>query len=256
MTARMVGQTVLVTGATSGIGCATAARFAASGARVVLVGRRAERLAELAATFGERVHGLVLDVRDHDGVMTALAELPEAFRNIDVLVNNAGLALGLASLETINFDDCTRMLETNCAAVLSMTRAVLPAMRERNRGHIVHMGSIASHVAYPGGNVYCATKAFVHQLSQSMKADLAGTGVRVTCIEPGMVETEFSEVRFGGDKEKAASVYRGMKALTPEDVAEAVFWCVSLPAHVNVNLIELMPTAQGFGPTIVKRVDR
>jgi 3-hydroxy acid dehydrogenase/malonic semialdehyde reductase len=239
--------TVLVTGASSGFGAAIARRFAASGAQVIAAARRADRLEELAKETGART--ITLDVRDSAAVEREITGLGE----IDVLVNNAGLALGLDPAQRASLPDWEQMIETNCTGLIYCTRAALPGMVERGRGHVINMGSVAANYPYPGGNVYGATKAFVRQFSLNLRSDLHGTGVRVTCIEPGMARTEFSTVRFGGDEEKADQVYAGMTPLAPEDIAEAVFWSATLPPHVNINTIELMPTAQSFAPFQVAR---
>lgn len=250
----MSARTVLVTGASTGFGAAIARRFAASGAQVVVAARRGDRLAALVEELGPAVLPVVLDVRDRTAVEAAVASLPEDFAAIDVLVNNAGLARGLDPAPKADLDDWERMLDTNCRGLLYCTRAVLPGMVARGTGHVVNLGSIAGTYPYPGGNVYGATKAFVRQFSLNLRSDLHGTGVRVTCIEPGMCGgTEFSTVRFDGDQGKADAVYAGMQPLTAEDIAESVHWTASLPAHVNVNTIELMPVAQSFGAFQVDR---
>jgi NADP-dependent 3-hydroxy acid dehydrogenase YdfG len=248
-----VPAVILVTGATSGIGAACARRFAEDGARLILAGRRIERLRALAAELRTAVHAVALDVRQRDAVERLVAELPGEFSAVDVVVNNAGLALGLEPAERAVMEDWETMVDTNVKGMLYVTRAVLPGMVERGRGHLVNIGSVAGTYPYPGGNVYGATKAFVHQLSLGLRADLVGKNIRVTSIEPGMVETEFSEVRFRGDEDRAKAVYRGMQPLRPEDIADAVHWAVTAPAHVNVNRIELMAAAQAFGPFAVYR---
>lgn len=244
-----------VTGASSGLGEAIARRYAAASVRVVAAARRGDRLAGLVDEFGEDlIFVSVLDVRDRAAIEQLLASLPAAFAEIDVLVNNAGLALGLESAQEADLDNWQQMIDTNCTGLVYVTRAVLPGMVARRRGHVVNMGSIAGTYPYPGGNVYGATKAFVHQFSLGLRADLHGTGVRVTSIEPGLIGgTEFSEVRFAGDAERAAGVYAGTEPLTPEDIAAAVEWATSQPPHVNVNLIELMPVVQSFAALPVER---
>jgi 3-hydroxy acid dehydrogenase/malonic semialdehyde reductase len=240
----------LVTGATSGIGLACAEALHAQGARVIVAGRREERLAALAARLGERALPLPLDVRDRAAVERALATLPAGWAEVDLLVNSAGLALGLEGAPRASLDQWQQMIDTNCAGLVTVTRALLPGMVARDRGDVVNLGSVAGTYPYPGGNAYGATKAFVHQFTLNLKADLLGTRVRATCIEPGMVETEFSVVRFSGDAEKAKAVYQGMQPLTAADIADAVVWCVTRPAHVDVTIMELMPVAQapgGFG---------
>jgi 3-hydroxy acid dehydrogenase/malonic semialdehyde reductase len=244
--------TVLVTGATSGFGLAIAERFAREGSRIVAAGRRGERLAALARRL-PRCHPLVLDVRDRQAAERAVASLPEGFSAVDVLVNNAGLALGLEGADRASLDEWEQMIDTNCRGLAAMTRLILPGMVARGRGHVVNIGSVAAHYPYPGGNVYGATKAFVHQFSENLKADLVGTGVRVSVVEPGMAETEFSLVRFQGDAARARQVYQGMQPLSAADVADVVHWVVTRPPHVNVNAVELMPEAQGFAPFNVKR---
>jgi 3-hydroxy acid dehydrogenase/malonic semialdehyde reductase len=250
-TQRLGDRRVLVTGATSGIGRACAIRLWHDGATVVLTGRRQDRLDALAAELGVRCHTAELDVRDRAAV-DELAE-SELGRDVDVLVNSAGLALGLDPVHLASVDDWEKMIDTNCKGLVHATRAFVPTMVTRGRGHVVHIGSVAGTYPYPAGHVYGATKAFVHQFSQAMKSDLAGTGVRVTCVEPGMVETEFSVVRFQGDESRAKKVYEGMTPLSADDIADVVHFAVTRPAHVNLNVIELMPTAQGFGPFLVKR---
>jgi 3-hydroxy acid dehydrogenase/malonic semialdehyde reductase len=247
------GRIALVTGATSGFGAACTEALLAAGAKVIAAGRRADRLRAVAAAHGDRVHPLLLDVRDRAAVEAAIRELPAAFSAVDVLVNNAGLALGLEPAHRASLDEWEVMIATNCTGLVTVTRAVLPGMVERNRGHVVNIGSVAGSHPYPGGNVYGATKAFVRQFSLNLRADLLGTAVRVTSIEPGMAETEFSLVRFGGDESKARKVYDGVASLTSEDVADSIVWCVTRPAHVNVNALELMPVQQAFGPFAVHR---
>jgi 3-hydroxy acid dehydrogenase/malonic semialdehyde reductase len=241
-----------VTGATSGFGRAISERLARDGARVVVAGRRGERLQDLARALGERAHPIVLDVRDRRAVEAAVASLPAAFAEVDVLVNNAGLALGLEPAQRASLDDWDTMIDTNCRGLVTCTRALLPGMVARRRGHVVNIGSVAATYPYPGGNVYGATKAFVHQFSQNLKADLLGTGLRVTVLEPGMADTEFSLVRLK-DEGKAKAVYQGMQPLTADDVADTVAWCLTRPAHFNVNVIEMMPTDQAFSPFSVHR---
>jgi 3-hydroxy acid dehydrogenase/malonic semialdehyde reductase len=247
-------MTAFVTGASNGFGAAIARRFVAEGIRVVALARRQDRLAELAAELGDSVLPVRLDVRDLAAVQRAVAGLPAEFAEIDVLVNNAGLAKGLKPAQEADLDDWEEMIDTNCKGLVYCTRAILPGMVARGRGHVVNLGSVAGTYPYPGGNVYGATKAFVHQFSLNLRSDLHGTGVRATSIEPGMGgDTEFSTVRFGGDQGKADAVYAGMHPLVPADIAEAVYWVVSQPPHVNVNTIELMPVAQSFAPFQVDR---
>ncbi|MBP2474256.1 3-hydroxy acid dehydrogenase/malonic semialdehyde reductase [Crossiella equi] len=247
-------KTVFVTGASTGFGAAIARRFAGEGHRVVATARRADKLAALAAEYGEHVLPVELDVRDNHAVEQVVAGLPAAFAEVDVLVNNAGLALGLEPAHRASLDDWERMVDTNCKGLMYCTRALLPGMVERGRGHVVNIGSVAGLHPYPGGNVYGGTKAFVRQFSLNLRSDLHGTGVRVTDVEPGMCGgTEFSLVRFQGDADKAANVYDGMQPLTAEDIAETVHWVTGQPAHVNVNTIELMPVAQSFAAFQVHR---
>jgi 3-hydroxy acid dehydrogenase/malonic semialdehyde reductase len=252
----VVDMIVLVTGATAGFGAATARRFARDGARVIATGRRAELLHELAREFPGLVHPLELDVRDRESVVTSLATLPEAFADIDVLVNNAGLAIGLEPAQDARLDDWDTMVDTNVKGLMYVTRAVLPGMVARDRGHIVNLGSTAAEFPYPGGNVYGATKAFVHQFSLNLRADLLGKNVHVTDIAPGLCGgTEFSNVRFRGDAEKADAVYAGTTPLSADDIADAIHWVVTRPAHVNINSIQMMPVIQAPGPLAVKRME-
>jgi 3-hydroxy acid dehydrogenase/malonic semialdehyde reductase len=246
--------TVFVTGASSGFGAAIARRFAADGARVIAAARRLDRVRGLAAELGPRVLAVQLDVRDAAAVAAAVAGLPDEFAAVDVLVNNAGLALGLNPAQDADLADWDQMIDTNCKGLAYCTRAVLPGMVARGRGHVINLGSVAGGYPYPGGNVYGGTKAFVHQFSLNLRSDLHGTGVRVTCVEPGMADTEFSLVRFDGDRASADGVYAGMQPLTADDIAESVHWAAGLPAHVNVNTIELMPVAQSFAPFQVARM--
>jgi 3-hydroxy acid dehydrogenase/malonic semialdehyde reductase len=245
--------TVFVTGASSGFGAAVARRFAADGARVVASARRVDRVKDLASEFGPRILPLALDVRDRPAVAAAVEALPEEFRAVDVLVNNAGLALGLNPAQDADLDDWDQMIDTNCKGLVYCTRAILPGMVARGRGHVINLGSVAGTYPYPGGNVYGGTKAFVHQFSLNLRSDLHGTGVRVTCVEPGMADTEFSLVRFSGDQAKAENVYTGMEPMTADDIAESIHWAATMPQRVNVNTIELMATAQSWAPFQVAR---
>ncbi|RAK52506.1 SDR family NAD(P)-dependent oxidoreductase [Phenylobacterium deserti] len=245
---------VLVTGATAGFGEAITRRFITEGHKVIAAARRAERLEALARELGANLQPLKLDVTDRAAVEQAIAGLPAEFAAVDVLVNNAGLALGMEPADRASLDDWETMVGTNVNGVLYATHAVLPGMVSRGRGHVVNLSSIAATYPYPGGNVYGATKAFVRQFSLNLRADLVGRGVRVTDLEPGMCGgTEFSTVRFHGDADKAAKVYEGTQPITAEDIAEAVFWVTTLPAHVNINTMELMPTCQAPGPLQVVR---
>ena len=250
-----MSQIAFITGATSGFGAACARQFAAHGWRLIVCGRRQDRLealrAELAATVP--VHAVALDVRDEAAVNAAIANLPAEFAEVDVLVNNAGLALGLEPAHQCAMADWQQMVDTNIKGLLYCTRAVLPGMVARDRGHIVNIGSVASNYPYPGGNVYGATKAFVRQFSLNLRADLLGTRVRVTNIEPGMAETEFSLVRFKGENTKSAQVYAGTQPLQAEDIADVVYWATTRPAHVNINTLEVMPVCQAFGPFAISR---
>jgi 3-hydroxy acid dehydrogenase / malonic semialdehyde reductase len=244
----MPRATVLVTGASSGIGAAIVRRFAQDGFRVILAARRQDRLDALAAELEGEHTVLPLDVRDRSAVERALEGL-----EVDILINNAGLALGLEPAQSADLADWEEMIDVNIKGVLYATRAVLPGMVARERGHIINLGSVAGSYPYPGGNVYGATKAFIKQLSLNLRADLHGTHVRVTDIEPGMVETEFTLVRFKGDAERARKVYEGFEALRAEDIADLVHYAASLPPHININRLEVMPTMQSFSPFAVKR---
>ncbi|MBC7415674.1 MAG: SDR family NAD(P)-dependent oxidoreductase [Herminiimonas sp.] len=245
---------VLITGATAGFGAEMARTFIGHGHRVIATGRRADRLAELAAELGSNLLPCELDVTSKSSISAALAALPADWQEIDVLINNAGLALGVEPAQKALLDDWETMIDTNCKGLVTMTHMLLPGMIARDRGMIINLGSIAGNTPYPGGNVYGATKAFVDQFTLNLRADLVGTNVRATNIAPGLCSgTEFSNVRFKGDDAAAAKVYAGAKALTASDIAEAAYWVATLPAHVNINYIEMMPTCQGFGPLSVKR---
>jgi len=245
-----MAKTILITGATAGFGAASARRFAAEGWQVILTGRRTERLQQLQEELGSAVRQTIaLDVRKREEVLQKLAEL----QDIDLLLNNAGLALGLEPSWEVSLDDWDTMVDTNIKGVMYCTRALLPQMVARNAGHIVNIGSTAGSWPYPGGNVYGGTKAFVQQFSRNLRADLLGTGVRVTLIAPGMAETEFSNVRFKGDTEKAEKVYDKIQPLRPEDLAEMIYWVANLPPHVNINALEAMSVNQSWGHLAVYR---
>jgi len=245
---------IFITGATAGFGAAIVDLFIKKGHQVVGTGRRGEILQGQKKKYGEQFHPAQLDVRNKEDINKVLQGLPNAFAEIDILVNNAGLALGLDRAQVAKIEDWEIMVETNINGLLYCTHAILPQMVSRNRGHIINIGSVAGEFPYPAGNVYGATKAFVRHLSLNLRADLAGTAVRVTNIEPGLCgETEFSEIRFKGDKEKADAVYAGVEYLTPQDIAETVYWVASRPQHVNINSISLMPTAQSFGGFSITR---
>ena len=248
-------KTIFITGASSGFGEATARKFSSGGCRLVLLARRREKLIHLVNQLGgeNKCQFICADVRDNEEVENALSDLPDAFKSIDVLINNAGLALGLRPAEEASLKDWECMVDTNIKGVIYLTKAILPGMIRRGHGQIINIGSVAGSWPYPGGNVYGGTKAFVQQFSRNLRSDLSGKNIRVTLIEPGMSETEFSLVRFDGNKEKAKAVYNSMKPLSAEDVAETVFWICSMPAHVNVNQIELMPLAQAWAPFSVHR---
>lgn len=247
---------VLITGASSGIGAACATLFARSGAKLILVARRQDRLQELALTLEQTYktpsYLLPLDVRDRAEVERALRALPPEWAAIDILINNAGLSRGLEPLHTGVVQDWEEMIDTNLKGLLYVTRAVLPGMVERGRGHVVNIGSIAGRQTYPGGNVYCASKAAVRAISEGLKLDLLGTPIRVTEIQPGMVETEFSKVRFRGDSSRAAAVYQGLTPLSAMDVAEVVVFATTRPPHVNISEVLILPTDQA-STTLVHR---
>ena len=245
---------VLVTGASSGFGAAMARRFVQQGHRVIAAARRSERLADLRAELGDALLPVTLDVTDKASIEAALANLPEAWKPIDVLINNAGLALGTEAAHLASLDEWETMIDTNTKGLVTMTRALLPEMVARGSGLVINIGSIAGDTPYPGGNVYGATKAFVDQFTRNLRADLVGTGVRATTIAPGLCGgTEFSNVRLHGDDAAAAKIYEGTTPLTADDIAEVAYWVASLPAHVNINHLELMPTCQGYGPFSIVR---
>lgn len=248
------GMTVFITGATAGFGEASARKFLNDGDKVIGTGRRADRLQKLKGELGDNFLPLTFDVGQRKEVEEAIAKLPKEFADVDILVNNAGGAIGLDPAQAADLDDWDAMIDANVKGVVYCTRLLLPGMIERKRGHIINIGSTAAEFPYPGGNVYGAAKAFVHQFSYNLRSDLAGTSVRVTDIQPGLTGgTEFSQVRFKGDEKKAASVYAGTIPLSAEDVADAIHWVATRPAHVNINVIQLMPVAQSFGPLSVAR---
>ncbi|MEZ7503485.1 SDR family NAD(P)-dependent oxidoreductase [Psychrobacter sp. Arc29] len=246
---------VLITGASAGFGKALAERLVANGHRVIGCARRIDKLNALADTLGKKFLPVVMDVSDTDSIPQIIADLPDDFKQIDVLVNNAGLALGTEPAHKASLDDWMRMTDTNVKGLMALTHAVLPAMVERDSGYIINVGSIAGSWPYFGGNVYGATKAFVKQFSLNLRADLIGTQVRVTNIEPGVVAgTEFSNVRYHGDDDKAAKVYDGFKTMTGEDIGDILLWLIESPAHININRLEVMPVAQTYnGLTVAKK---
>jgi 3-hydroxy acid dehydrogenase/malonic semialdehyde reductase len=245
---------VFITGASAGFGAEMARIFVQRGHQVIISGRRMDRLSALAAELGNNALAIELDVTDKKSIEEALAMLPQSWRQVDVLINNAGLALGTKPAHEVPPDDWETMIATNCAGLARMTRALLPGMVERGTGLVINLGSVAGHYPYPGGNVYGATKAFVEQFTLNLRADLVGTGVRATNLAPGLCGgTEFSNVRFKGDDAAAAKVYEGTTPLTAKDIAETAYWIATLPPHININSIEMMPTCQGFSPFNIKR---
>ncbi|WP_448141791.1 SDR family NAD(P)-dependent oxidoreductase [Stenotrophomonas bentonitica] len=246
-------RTALITGATSGFGAAAVHRFAQAGWRVIATGRRAERLQPLVDAYGpERVHAAVFDVRDSAAMEAALAALPAGFADIDLLVNNAGLAQGTAPAQSASLEDWRTMIDTNVTALVTLTHRLLPQLVAR-KGAIINISSVAGVYPYPGGNAYGGTKAFVSQFSLGLRSDLHGTGVRVTTIEPGMAETEFTLVRTHGNQAASDTLYTGANPMTAEDIAEQIFWVANLPAHLNINRLELMPVTQSFAGFQVAR---
>ena len=248
-------KTVMITGATSGFGEACARLLADNGWKLVLTGRRQDRLDKLQQELGgtDNVHCCCFDIGDRTAVENTFNQLPETFSDIDVLVNNAGLALGLEPADQTNLDDWDRMVDTNIKGLMYCTRIILPKMRQSKKGYIINIGSVAGNWPYPGGNVYCASKAFVRQFSLALRADLIGTGIRVTNLEPGNAETEFSKVRFDNDQQRTDKVYHNTKALSANDIADTIFWLSNTPAHVNVTTLEIMPTEQATGPLVIYR---
>jgi 3-hydroxy acid dehydrogenase / malonic semialdehyde reductase len=248
---------IIITGASSGFGRATARKIARLGQPIVLAARRLSRLEALAGELQALapVKLLALDVRDRESVFEQFGNLPEPFSDVAVLVNNAGLALGLGAADEANMDDWETMVDTNIKGLMYCTRAILPTMVKNGLGHIINLGSVAASWPYPGGNVYGGSKAFVQQFSRNLRSDLVGKGIRVSNIEPGMCETEFSVVRFDGDEAKAGAVYDGMQPLSAEDIADLICWVISLPAHININQLEVMPVAQAWSAFAVDRGD-
>jgi NADP-dependent 3-hydroxy acid dehydrogenase YdfG len=245
---KLQGKIVFVTGASAGIGAATALAFAGKGAKLLLAARRVEKLTEVADEARKRgaedVHTFALDVRDYGAVEAATAALPEGWREIEVLVNNAGLSRGLEKLYEGKVSDWDEMIDTNVKGLLYVTRAVVPGMVERKSGHVINLGSIAGHITYPNGAVYCATKAAEKAVNDGLRQDVLGTPIRVTSVDPGMVQTDFSLVRFHGDEDRAGNVYKGVKALTAEDIADVILWAATRPAHVNIADVVLTPVQQ------------
>lgn len=250
----LADETILITGATSGFGEACARKLAAHGAKLVIVGRREERLKALQQELGsEKVHIIALDVSQKEKLQQAFTTLPAAFANVTVLINNAGLALGLEPAHRCSLEQWETMVDTNIKGLLYTTHTLLPGMVERGKGYVFNIGSTAGIYPYPGGNVYGGTKAFVIQFSLNLRSDLLGTPIRVTAISPGMAETEFSNVRFNGDQGKADAVYHNTTPLNADDIAETIFWCITRPAHMNINTIEMMPVSQASGHLAVSR---
>jgi serine 3-dehydrogenase len=246
-------KTVMITGATAGFGAAAVRRFANAGWRVVATGRRADRLQKLIDEFGkEKVFTASFDMRKPDAIEAALAALPESFRKIDLLINNAGLALGTAPAQKASLEQWNQMIETNVTGLVTITHRLLPTLIAQ-KGAIINISSVAATYPYPGGNVYGGTKAFVKQFSLGLRSDLHGTGVRVTSIEPGMAETEFTLVRTSGNQAASDNIYKGANPMKAEDIAETLFWVATLPPHMNINRLELMPVSQSFGPFQVDR---
>lgn len=248
-----MNKTVLITGATSGIGLACARKFAENGDKLILTGRNEHRLAELKKELDTEVITLAFDVRDREKAKKYLNELPEPWQDIDVLVNNAGLALGLEPEYEGNLDDWETMIDTNIKGLLTMTRLIVPGMVKRNSGHIINVGSVAGDAAYAGGNVYCATKAAVKALTDGLRIDVADTAIRVTNLKPGLVETNFSNIRFHGDHERAAKLYQGIKPLTGDDIADVAVYAANAPAHVQIAEVLILATHQASGSVIVRK---
>lgn len=248
-----MNKIVLITGATSGIGLACARKFAANGDKLILTGRNELRLAEIKKELDTAVITLAFDVRNREEVEKQISSLPADWQNIDVLVNNAGLALGLEPEYEGDLDDWGTMIDTNIKGLLTMTRLVVPGMVKRNHGHIINVGSVAGDAAYAGGNVYCATKAAVKALSDGLRIDVADTAIRVTNLKPGLVETNFSNVRFRGDNERAANVYKGIKPLTGDDIADVAVYAANAPAHVQIAEVLILATHQASGSVIVRK---
>ena len=248
-----MNKIVLITGATSGIGLACARKFAANGDKLILTGRNEQRLAEIKKELDTAVITLAFDVRNREEVEKQISSLPADWQNIDVLVNNAGLALGLEPEYEGDLDDWGTMIDTNIKGLLIMTRLVVPGMVKRNHGHIINVGSVAGDAAYAGGNVYCATKAAVKALSDGLRIDVADTAIRVTNLKPGLVETNFSNVRFRGDNERAANVYKGIKPLTGDDIADVAVYAANAPAHVQIAEVLILATHQASGSVIVRK---
>ena len=246
--AESTSRTVLITGASAGIGEACARRFAAGGDRLVLVARRRERLEQFARTCQTPTHIMAVDVADRESVSREFGELPAEFAEVDILVNNAGVGLGMGPAQEADLDDWQRMVETNISGVLHLVHAILPGMVARNRGHIVNIGSVSGSFVMRGSHVYSATKAFVHHLSRSLLGDLSGSRVRVTTLEPGMVETEFLDVRLRGDRERRAAIRANVDPLTSDDMAELIHYCTGLPERINVSRLEVMPVSQAYPP--------
>ena len=248
-----MNKIVLITGATSGIGLACARKFAENGDKLILTGRNEHRLAELKKELDTEVITLAFDVRDREKAKKYLNELPEQWQDIDVLVNNAGLALGLEPEYEGNLDDWETMIDTNIKGLLTMTRLIVPGMVKRNSGHIINIGSVAGDAAYAGGNVYCATKAAVKALTDGLRIDVADTAIRVTNLKPGLVETNFSNIRFNGDHERAAKLYQGIKPLTGDDIADVAVYAANAPAHVQIAEVLILATHQASGSVIVRK---